>query len=166
MKRLILLFALAGTAALVGAGAAIGHSAHASAAAVVVKTRQTKFGPILVTASNRTLYLDNGDRPPHFACTSGCLQAWPALKATGPLKAQGAAKQALLGSTKDGSFKIVTYKGHPLYTFASDSGTAITGENVNGFDVVSPAGSKVTHATTIKTTTSTTTSSSSGGYKY
>ncbi len=167
MKRLILLFALAGAVALAGAGAAIGHSAHASAAAVVVKTRQTKFGPILVTGSNRTLYLANSDKPPHFACTGGCLQAWPALKATGPLKAQGAAKAALLGSTKDGSFKIVTYNKHPLYTFASDSGTAITGENVNGFDVVNPAGSKVTHATTtVKTTTSTSTSSSSGGYKY
>ena len=165
MKRLILLFALAGTAALVSAGAAIGHSAHAASAAVVVKTRQTKYGTILVNGSGKTLYLESGDKPPHFACTGGCLQAWPALKATGPLKAQGAAKQSALGSTKDGSFKIVTYNGHPLYTFASDSGTAITGENTNGFYVVSAGGSKVTHATTV-TTTTTSSTTSSGGYKY
>ena len=163
MKRLILLFALAGAAALVSAGVAIGHTAHASAAAVVVKTRQTKYGTILVTGSGRTLYLDAGDKPPHFACTGGCLQAWPPLKATGALKAQGSAKAADLGSTKDGAFKIVTYKGHPLYMFASDSGTAISGENTNGFFVVSAAGSKITHATST-TTTSTSTSSSSGSY--
>ena len=166
MKRLILLFALAGTAAMVSAGAAIGHTAHAAGAAVVVKTRQTKYGTILVNGSGRTLYLDAGDKPPHFACTGGCLQAWPPLKANGTLKAQGAAKAADLGSTKDGSFKIVTYKGHPLYLFASDSGNAITGEATNGFYVVSAAGSKVTHATTTKTTTTTTTSSSGGGYSY
>ena len=59
----------------------------------------------------------------------------------------------------------MTYKGHPLYLFASDSGSAITGEGVNGFYVVSAAGSKVTHATTTKTTTTTTTSSG-GGYGY
>jgi len=165
MKRLILLFALAGAAALVGAGAAIGHTAHAASAAVVVKTRQTKYGTILVTGSGRTLYLESGDKPPHFACTGGCLQAWPPLKATGSLKAQGAAKQSDLGSTKDGTFKIVTYNGHPLYTFASDSGTEITGENTNGFYVVSAGGSKVTH-TTSTTTTTTTTTSSKGGYGY
>ena len=124
MKRLTLLFALASTAALVSAGAAIGHTAHAAGTAVVVKTRQTKYGTILVNGSGRTLYLDAGDKPPHFACTGGCLQAWPPLKATGTLKAQGAAKAADLGSTKDGSFKIVTYNGHPLYTFASDTGSA------------------------------------------
>ena len=165
MKRLILLFALAGTAALVSAGAAIGHTAHAAGASVVVKTRQTKYGTILVSGSGRTLYVDSGDKPPHFACTGGCLQAWPPLKATGSLKAQGSAKAADLGSTKDGSFKIVTYKGHPLYMFASDSGSAITGEATNGFYVVNDAGSKVTHATTV-TTTTTTSTSSSGGYKY
>ena len=92
MKRLTLMFALAGAVALAGAGAAIGHTAHASAAAVVVKTRQSKYGPILVTGAGRTLYLIVGDKPPHFACTGGCLAAWPALKATGPLKAQGGAK--------------------------------------------------------------------------
>jgi len=166
MKRLTLLFALAGTAALLSAGAAIGHTAHAAGTAVVVKTRQTKYGTILVSGSGRTLYLDAGDKPPHFACTGGCLQAWPPLKASGSLKAQGAAKAADLGSTKDGSFKIVTYKGHPLYTFTSDTGSAITGEATNGFYVVSAAGSKVTHATSVTTTTTTSTSSTGGGYGY
>jgi predicted lipoprotein with Yx(FWY)xxD motif len=167
MKRLtMLLFALAGAVALAGAGTAIGHTAHASAASVVVKTRQTKYGPILVTGANRTLYLDVGDKPPHFACKGGCLAAWPALKATGPLKAQGAAKAANLGSVKDGTFKIVTYNRHPLYLFASDSGTAITGEGVNGFYVVSPSGSKITHAVSTTTTSSSSSTSSAGGYGY
>ena len=166
MKRLTLLFALAGVAALVSAGAAIGHTAHTSAASVVVKTRHTKFGTILVTGSGRTLYLDAGDKPGHFACTGACLQAWPPLKATGALKAQGSAKSSSLGSVKDGSFKIVTYKGHPLYMFASDSGGAITGEGVNGFFVVSATGSKVTHAVSTTTTTTSSSSTGGGGYGY
>ena len=121
MKRLILLFALAGTAALASAGAAIGHTAHAAAPRSSSRRAQTKYGTILVNGSGRTLYLDAGDKPPHFACTGGCLQAWPPLKATGTLKAQGSAKAADLGSPRTGAFKMVTYKGHPLYTFASDT---------------------------------------------
>jgi predicted lipoprotein with Yx(FWY)xxD motif len=167
MKRLILLFALVGavgTAVFASAGAALGHTAHASSGAVVVKTRSTKYGTILVTGSGQALYLNASDKPPHFGCTGGCLSAWPPLKAAGTLKAQGSAKSADLSSTKDGSFKIVTYKGHPLYTFASDSGSSITGENVNNFFVVSPSGSKITHASKGTTTTTSSTSSAKGYY--
>ena len=167
MKRLILLVALvgaAGAAVFASAGAALGHTAHAGAASTVVKTRQTKFGTILVNGSGKALYLNAGDKPPHFACSGGCLQAWPPLKANGTLKAQGAAKAAKLSSTKDGSIKIVTYNGHPLYTFASDSGSSITGENTNGFFVVSPSGSKITHASNSTTTTTTSSTSSAKGY--
>ena len=86
-----------------------------------MNTRHTSLGTILVNGSGQTLYLDVGDKPPHFACTGGCLSAWPPLKAIGTLKAEGAAKQSDLGSVKGGGFKIVTYNGHPLYTFASDT---------------------------------------------
>ena len=84
-----------------------------------------------------------GDKPPHFACLGGCLKAWPPLKATGTLKAGGGAKQADLGTVKGPGGKMVTYKGHPLYTFVSDtSANPTSGEGVNGFFVVSPSGSQ------------------------
>jgi predicted lipoprotein with Yx(FWY)xxD motif len=162
MKRLRLLIALTGVAVCASAGVAFGGSAHASAASTIVKTAKTSLGTILVTSSGRTLYLSTGDKPPHFACTGGCLSIWPPLKANGALKAEGAAKAADLRTVKGPAGKVVTYNGHPLYTFASDtkSGQA-TGEGQNGFYAVSPSGGKITKPA--KTTTTTTTSSSSTG---
>jgi predicted lipoprotein with Yx(FWY)xxD motif len=161
-RRLLLVSIVAGTLGLTGS--AFGQSAHASAATVVT-AKQTSLGLILVTSSGQTLYLDAADKPGHPACTGGCLSIWPPLKATGALKAAGKAKGSMLGTTKiAGGIKQVTYNGHPLYTFTSDSKSNPTsGEGQNGFYVVSPSGAKITKST--KTTT-TTTSSSSGGYHY
>ena len=167
MKHIKLLLVLAALAALGTTAAAFAATAHKSASQTVVNTKKTSFGVILVNGSGQTLYLDAGDKPPHFACTGGCLQAWPPLIANGTLKAKGAAKASMLKSVKGANGKKwVTYNGHPLYTFASDSSSNPTsGEGVNGFYVVSSSGQKITHAS--KTTTTTTTSSStSHGYGY
>ena len=73
----------------------------------------------------------------------------------GTVKAAGSAKAALLGTVKGPAGKTVTYNGHPLYTFVSDTkGNPTSGEGQNGFYAVSVAGGKVTKSTT--TTTSTT----------
>lgn len=145
MNHLKLLIALAGVGSLVLAGAAFGSAAHAGAASTVVSTKSTSIGTILVTASGQTLYLDAADKPPHFACTGGCLKFWPPLKANGALKATGSAKASLLGKTKGPGGTTVTYKGHPLYTFVSDTKRNPTsGEGQNGFYAVSPAGSEIT----------------------
>jgi predicted lipoprotein with Yx(FWY)xxD motif len=161
MNRITVL-AISVVATLAMAGAAMASSAHTSAATTIIKTRSSQYGTILVNGSGQTIYLDNGDKPPKFACTSGCQSAWPPVKAVGKLKAEGGAKQSMLGSVKDGNFKIVTYAGHPLYLFASDSGKAITGEGSNGFYVVSASSGKAVKSTT--TTTTTSTSSSNLGY--
>jgi predicted lipoprotein with Yx(FWY)xxD motif len=165
MSKLKLAAALASAVALASAATALGHTAHAAGGTVIVTTKHTSLGTVLVNASGRGLYLDQGDKPPHFACQGGCLKAWPPLKATGKLKAEGSAKQADLGTVKGpGGIKMVTYKGHPLYAFVSDtSGKPTSGEGVNGFWLVSPSGSKVSKTTTTTTTSS---SSSSGGYGY
>ena len=153
VHRFLLVSVALGALAL--AGSAFGQSAHSSAATVVT-TEKTSLGTILVTSSGRSLYLDVADKPGHPACTGGCLSIWPPLKASGTLKAAGAAKAADLGTIKiAGGIKQVTYKGHPLYTFASDTKSGQTsGEGENGFYVVSPSGSKITKSS----------SSSSGGY--
>ena len=145
--RIVLFAAALGALALTGS--AFGQSAHSSAA-TVVPTKTTSFGTILVTSSGQTLYLDSADKPGHPACTGGCLSAWPPLKASGTPKASGSAKASLLGTAKiAGGVKQVTYNGHQLYTFASDSKSHPTsGEGVNGFYVVSPSGAKITKPTT------------------
>ncbi len=53
-----------------------------------------------------------------------------------------------LGKVKGPGGEQVTYKGHPLYTFVSDSKSNPTsGEGQNGFFVVSPTGSMITKST-------------------
>ena len=148
----------AALAALALTGSAFGQSAHSSAATVVNTKKTSSLGTILVTSSGQTLYLDSADKSGHPACTGGCLSIWPALKANGTPKASGSAKGSLLGTTKiAGGIKQVTYNGHQLYTFTSDSKSNPTsGEGVNGFYVVSPSGSKVTKPTTTKKPPSTT----------
>ena len=147
--RIVLVAAALG--ALTLTGSALGQSAHSSAATVVT-TKTTSLGTILVTSSGQTLYLDSADKPGHPSCTGGCLSIWPALKASGTPKASGSAKASLLGTTKiAGGIKQVTYNGHQLYTFASDTKSKPTsGEGVNGFYVVSPSGTKVTKPSTTK----------------
>jgi predicted lipoprotein with Yx(FWY)xxD motif len=165
LKLLLLISALAALGA--GATAALAHTAHAAGGAATVKTKSTKLGTILVTSSGKTLYLDVGDKPPHFACTGGCLGAWPPLATSGKPKAAGQVKASMLGTVKNGSLTQVTYNGHPLYTFTTDtSANPTSGEGVNGFFVVSPSGAKITHAPSKTTTSSSTTSSSGGGYGY
>jgi predicted lipoprotein with Yx(FWY)xxD motif len=156
MKRRVLFIPVA-VATLALASTAFGESAHSSAAGAVVSTHHTSLGTILATGSGRTLYLDSAGK-----CTGGCLAIWPPLKTSGAPKASGGAKAADLGTTKLAGGKQVTYKGHPLYTFASDTKSGETsGEGVSGFYVVSPSGSKIT-----KSSHTTTSSSSSSGYHY
>ena len=149
MNRLKPLVALASVGALALAGTAFGSTPHATAPAKIVSTKHTSLGTILVTGSGQTLYLDTGDKPPHFACTGACLKVWPPLKAIGTVKATGAAKAALLGATNGPGGKTVTYNGHPLYTFISDNtNNPTSGEGQHGFYVVSPTGNKIAKTST------------------
>jgi len=160
MKLQRILLVSVAIAALGVATSAFAASVHSSAATVVT-TKKTSLGTILVTSSGQTLYLDASDKPGHPACTGGCLSVWPALKATGAPKAAGGAKASMLGTTKiAGGVKQVTYAGHPLYTFASDTKSKPTsGEGVNGFYVVSPSGTKITKSTNSGSAGTTTTPS-------
>jgi len=166
MKNLKPLIALSVAAVTFAAAAtAFGAGAYSSASSTVVKTKSTSLGTILVSSSGHTLYLDVGDKPPKFACNGGCIAIWPILGSSGKPKASGSAKQSLLGTVKHGKVTQVTYAGHPLYTFASDSSSSPTsGEGVNGFYVVSPTGAKITKAA--KKTTTSSSSTSGGGYGY
>ncbi|MBI4311389.1 MAG: hypothetical protein HY681_06370 [Chloroflexi bacterium] len=89
-------------------------------AAVSVKAHAT-LGDVLVDHSGRTLYLFTNDGSGTSACSDGCARAWPPVLTVGDPSAGAGANQGLLGTIQrsDGT-KQVTYKGHPLYYFASD----------------------------------------------
>ena len=151
MKRHRIVLVAVALGALALSGAAFGASAHSSGATVVT-TKKMSFGTILVTSSGQTLYLDAADKPRHPACTGGCLSVWPPLKTSGKPKAAGSAKSSLLGTTKiAGGVVQVTYNGHQLYTFASDTkSNPPSGEGISDFYVVNPNGTKITSTTTKK----------------
>ena len=156
MKRLTSVLAIASMMLGASVALAAASNAHTAASVAVVGTRDSSLGTILVAANGHTLYLDKADPKNKSTCTGGCASAWPPLTTSGKPKAKGAAKASDLGTISDGGgVKQVTYDGHPLYFFASDTAAGqTTGQGQSGFYVVSPSGKSITK------------SSTGGGYKY
>jgi predicted lipoprotein with Yx(FWY)xxD motif len=132
------------------AGAPAPSPASAATAPAQVATMKTSLGTVLVDKSGRTLYLWDGDHGSSSSCNGGCAGEWPPVTTKGKPTATGSTKASLIGTTKrsDGSVEV-TYAGHPLYTFAGDSGSGQTnGEGNNGFGAtwwtVAPGGAAIT----------------------
>lgn len=121
----------------------------APAKATVVSTASTSLGRVLVNSHGHTLYMFGKDKNGKSSCTGQCATFWPPLIASGKLQAAAGAKASLLGTTKRTDGRLhVTYKRHPLYTFAKDTAKGQTnGEGITAFggvwDAVSPAGAKI-----------------------
>jgi predicted lipoprotein with Yx(FWY)xxD motif len=135
-------------------------------AATVSTSKDAELGTILVDSKGRTLYLFEKDTGTTSECNGACAAAWPPLMATGMPTVDGGAKASLIGTTQrsDGS-QQVTYNGHPLYLFASDTKPGDTkGQDVHGFGagwyVLDTAGNKVSDEE-METSSDTTQSSSS-----
>jgi predicted lipoprotein with Yx(FWY)xxD motif len=129
-----------------GAGASIADSAvgplGGAAKAPTVALHKTSLGKVLAAGSSgRTLYLFTKDGKNSSNCTGQCAQIWPPLLVSGRPSAGSGVSGSKLGEIKRGSSHQVTYAGHPLYEFDSDSGPGqANGEGVGGFYVVSPSG--------------------------
>jgi predicted lipoprotein with Yx(FWY)xxD motif len=125
-----------------------------SAAGATVLSRSTSSGTVLTDAAGKPLYTFANDQPgaTTSACTGSCASAWPALTASGTPVA-GPGVTGTLAKLTSGQ---VTWEGHPLYTFASDSaGGSPTGDGVSGFHLAMPTGAN-----------SGTTATTSSGYHY
>lgn len=133
----------------VGVGASLARSAlepvAGAAKAPTVALHKTRLGKILVSGkSGRTLYLFSQDGKNRSNCTGACAQAWPPLLASGKPSAGKGVSASKLGEIKHGHSHQVTYAGHPLYYFASDTTAGqTTGEGVGGFFVVAPSGKAI-----------------------
>jgi len=129
MRRVLTTIALAAAMAAVVAGTSVGASR------ATVKTRHGKLGTFLVDGKGKTLYLFEADKTSKSTCNDACATYWPPLLTSGKPKVAGKARKSLLGTTrrKDGKTQV-TYKGHPLYSFVSDTKAGQTmGEGVDGF---------------------------------
>ena len=107
------------------------------------------LGTILVDGQGRTLYLFEKDTNGRSHCSGACAQAWPPVTTNGAPNAAGGASASLLGTTarSDGTTQV-TYSGHPLYSFISDTKPGDTnGEGSTafgaGWDVLTPTGEKI-----------------------
>jgi predicted lipoprotein with Yx(FWY)xxD motif len=136
-----------GTAA---AGPAYGAAAPASKpAAATVATAHAKLGTVLVDAHGRTLYLFQKDKGTASSCYGACASVWPPLTTSAKAVAGSGIAAARLGSSKrTDRTTVVTYGGHPLYTYAGDAKPGdVKGQGLDQFGaewyVLAPNGHKI-----------------------
>jgi len=116
----------------------------AIAATVTVQAHQIQVKGKTMTAltdgQGMTLYYSTQDGPRQAKCTGNCASYWPPLILKSGAPNGPAAVSGNLGVFQGANGRQVTYKGHPLYTFARDKkpGDA-TGEGVaNHWHVATP----------------------------
>jgi predicted lipoprotein with Yx(FWY)xxD motif len=115
-----------------------------------ISVANTRLGQILVGPNGRTIYLFLADSGTTSNCNSAsCVQAWPPVLTSGAPKAGAGVTASLLGTTtrRDGTTEV-TYAGHPLYYFVSDTKAGeVSGQGINAFGgpwyVVSPSGRQI-----------------------
>lgn len=118
-------------------------------AGTVIASASTAIGTILVNSAGRTLYDFANDTGSMSTCNGGCAQTWLPVTAPSMLPASLPGVPAAVGATtrSDGTRQL-TVAGHPVYTFAGDTGRGQTNGNgiqLNGglWTVVSPTGSSL-----------------------
>jgi predicted lipoprotein with Yx(FWY)xxD motif len=123
----------------------------ATGAGTAITTEHTPLGTVLAAGPKHlTVYLFAADTGSTSTCSGACAQVWPPVTTTGAPKAEGEAVAADLGTTtRSEGTKQVTYKGHPLYWYVSDSKAGeTTGQGVQSFGaawwVLAPSGSEIT----------------------
>src|SRR6476469_7497834 len=122
-----------------------------SAGGAKVALAKTRLGSILVDSKGITLYDFVKDKGTTSVCYGACAALWPPLITKGKPVAGLGVRASLLGTTKRKDGKLeVTYNGHPLYYFVTDTKPGqTTGQAVNQFGgpwwVLSPAGKEIHH---------------------
>jgi predicted lipoprotein with Yx(FWY)xxD motif len=107
------------------------------------------FGSALVTGDGKPLYVFSLDTGGTSACTGDCTSEWPPLASQGsPAAGEGVDATKLGTITRDDGTMQVTYNGHPLYTFADDTGSGDAGgqgmeDNGGTWHLISPEGEPI-----------------------
>jgi predicted lipoprotein with Yx(FWY)xxD motif len=129
--------------AIAGCGGSSSSGSHSTAApskpagtaTATVTLARSKFGKVLVGPNGHTLYDFAADKTMKSTCYGACASLWPPLTVSGAPTAGPGVRTSLLGTTKrtDGSTEV-TYNGHPLYYFVSDTKPGqTTGQAINQF---------------------------------
>jgi predicted lipoprotein with Yx(FWY)xxD motif len=150
MKHSIkLLAAVAASAVIASAAAAVTLAGDATTGRTKVAIAKSPLGRILVDSKGITLYDFVKDKGTTSVCYGACAALWPPFITKGKPIAGPGVRASLLGTTKRKDGKLeVTYKGHPLYYFVTDRKPGqTTGQGVDQFGgpwwVLSPAGKEI-----------------------
>jgi predicted lipoprotein with Yx(FWY)xxD motif len=147
---LALLTAVAASAVIASIAATLALAGGATGGAKVAVAK-SPLGRILVDSKGITLYDFVKDKGTTSVCYGACAALWPPLITKGKPVAGLGVRASLLGTTKRKDGKLeVTYNGHPLYYFVTDTKPGqTTGQAVNQFGgpwwVLSPAGKEIHH---------------------
>jgi preprotein translocase SecF subunit len=108
----------------------------ATSVGTATATVNGKSVTILTNSAGKTLYYYQADTATTSACTGSCATAWPPLLSSSGAPTSTGNLSGTLSVISDANGKQVTYNGHPLYTYASDTSAGSTsGEGVNNFHV-------------------------------
>jgi len=97
-------------------------------------TNNATLGKVMTDKAGKTLYFFSMDATPGAsACTGGCLAVWPVFYSANPTLGDTSLHAADFATiTRADGAKQTTYKGWPLYYYASDAAAGDTkGENFN-----------------------------------
>ena len=116
---------------------------------VTISTGESNEGEIVFDDNGQALYVytPDADRPENSppTCVDACATAWPPVTVAGQPGAGSGVDAALLGTVAraDGTMQV-TYKGQPLYRFASDQPGTTSGQGVGGvWFLVGPSGAPI-----------------------
>jgi predicted lipoprotein with Yx(FWY)xxD motif len=129
MHRVLALAAVAATLTIAACGGSNNDQAASGAATSnTVGIKQVSgIGRVLVNSTGLALYTPDQEAKGMIRCTASCTSVWQPVDAGG--KPTAAAEAGKVGVIKrpDGA-RQVTLNGMPLYTFAQDSPSQVTGD--------------------------------------
>ena len=135
-----------------GTTSAASSSAASSPAGtgVAIETRSGPLGTFLTDAQGKALYMFAAEASTTSACDSSCQQTWPPLTTTVSATAMSGAQASLISTVSGPNGTLqVTYAGHRLYYYASDSAPGDTkGQGFDSFGakwwLLTPSGQPIT----------------------
>jgi predicted lipoprotein with Yx(FWY)xxD motif len=93
----------------------------------------TNFGTVLMDQKDKTLYFFSMDANGTSSCTGGCETVWPVFYAEDATVPAGMTSTDMATITRADGKKQTTFKGWPLYYYASDVNNGDTkGDGVGG----------------------------------
>ena len=145
-------------------------ASSAGAPATIGTGSSATLGAYLTGAGGMTLYIRTSDPAGGSSCTGGCATAWPPLAVAAgaqPVAEPGVTGTLATFTRSDGALQV-TYNGHALYYYATDTKPGdTTGQGVGGVWFEAPVAASAGAASPGASAPGATPApSASGGYGY